>query len=80
MRGLGCEFRLTMTIKACSFTENFPGLMSNDNAPSGTLHRGSFSQARPIGNTNNCATTYPILKEGCAQLAIVLSQLNMRIL
>lgn len=76
----GYQLRLTITIKACSFTENFPGLMSKDNAPSGTRHRGSFSQARPIGNTNNCATTYPILKEGYTRLAIVCSQPKMFII
>lgn len=58
-----------MTIKACSLMENGPGLISKDNGPRGSLHRGSFSQALPIGNTNNCATTYPILKEGYNQSA-----------
>lgn len=48
---------LTMTIRACSLMENCPGLTSKVKGPKGTLHRGSFSQARPMGKTRSWATT-----------------------
>jgi hypothetical protein len=39
---------LTMTIRACSLMLNRPGLMSKENLPKGRHHRGSFSHALPV--------------------------------
>jgi hypothetical protein len=47
---------------------NLPGFTSNVKAPSGTLQRGNFSHARPIGKTSSWATTYPMVSEGYCTL------------